>query len=112
MTGPSQGSTVPFCTGGIHGLRHTWATLALHEGIDIQAVSERLNHSSTHVTCEIYTHVTAPTPTDAAERVAATIFRDPNQQLAKANRARSRRRVLWNTGRVIHQFLDWAFWSG
>ncbi len=54
----------------LHGLRHTWATLALHEGIDIKIVSERLNHSSTHVTREIYTHVTS----DAAERVAARIF--------------------------------------
>jgi hypothetical protein len=24
----------------LHGLRHTWATLALHEGIDIQVISE------------------------------------------------------------------------
>lgn len=58
----------------LHGLRHTWATLALHEGIDIQVVSERLNHSSTHVTREIYTHVTPPMQSDAAERVAARIF--------------------------------------
>lgn len=58
----------------LHGLRHTWATLALHEGIDIQVVSERLNHSSTHVTREIYTHVTPPMQSDAAERVAAAIF--------------------------------------
>ncbi|MCU1497587.1 MAG: putative phage integrase related protein [Acidimicrobiales bacterium] len=58
----------------LHGLRHTWATLALHEGIDIQIVSERLNHSSTHVTREIYTHVTPPMQSDAADRVAARIF--------------------------------------
>lgn len=58
----------------LHGLRHTWATLALHEGIDIQVVSERLDHSSTHVTREIYTHVTPPMQSDAAERVAARIF--------------------------------------
>jgi integrase len=61
----------------LHGLRHTWATLALHEGIDIHVVSERLNHSSTHVTREIYTHVTPPMQSDAAERVAARIFRAP-----------------------------------
>lgn len=58
----------------LHGLRHTWATLALQEGIDIKIVSERLNHSSTHVTREIYTHVTPPMQSDAAERVAARIF--------------------------------------
>lgn len=59
----------------LHGLRHTWATLALHEGIDIQVVSERLNHSSTHVTREIYTHVTPSMQSDAAERVAKSIFK-------------------------------------
>ncbi|MDQ1536286.1 MAG: hypothetical protein QOE58_679 [Actinomycetota bacterium] len=58
----------------LHGLRHTWATLALQEGIDIKIVSERLNHSSTHVTREIYTHVTPPMQSDAAERVARSIF--------------------------------------
>jgi integrase len=54
----------------LHGLRHTWATLALQAGIDIKIVSERLDHSSTHITREIYTHVTPPMQTDAAERVA------------------------------------------
>jgi integrase len=58
----------------LHGLRHTWATLALQEGIDIKIVSDRLNHSSTHITREIYTHVTPPMQSDAAERVANQIF--------------------------------------
>lgn len=66
----------------LHGLRHTWATLALHEGIDIQIVSERLNHSSTHVTREIYTHVTPPMQSDAAERVARAFLRQPPAGLA------------------------------
>ena len=57
----------------LHGLRHTWATLALGAGIDIKIVSERLNHSSTHITREIYTHVTPPMQSDAAERVANLI---------------------------------------
>jgi integrase len=61
----------------LHGLRHTWATLALREGIDIKVVSDRLNHSSTFVTREIYTHVTPPMQSDAAERVARSIFGGP-----------------------------------
>ena len=63
---------IPMIT--LHGLRHTWATLALTAGIDIKIVSERLNHSSTHITREIYTHVTPPMQSDAAERVAKSIF--------------------------------------
>jgi len=58
----------------LHGLRHTWATLALRAGIDIKIVSERLNHSSTNITREIYTHVTPPMQSDAAEKVAGEIF--------------------------------------
>lgn len=58
----------------LHGLRHTWATLALQAGIDIKIVSDRLNHSSTHITREIYTHVTPPMRSDAADRVANVIF--------------------------------------
>jgi integrase len=61
----------------LHGLRHTWATLALGAGIDIKIVSERLNHSSTHITREIHTHVMPPMQSDAAERVASRIFGDP-----------------------------------
>jgi integrase len=66
------GAPLPRLT--LHGLRHTWATLALHEGIDIKIVSDRLNHSSTFITREIYTHVTLPMQSDAAERVAKRIF--------------------------------------
>ncbi len=66
------GAPLPRLT--LHGLRHTWATLALHEGIDIKIVSDRLNHSSTFITREIYTHVTPPMQSDAAERVAKRIF--------------------------------------
>lgn len=58
----------------LHGLRHTWATLALEEGIDIHVVSDRLDHSSTHITSQIYTHVTRPMQSDAADRVATRIF--------------------------------------
>ena len=58
----------------LHGLRHTWATLALEEGIDIHVVSDRLDHSSTHITSEIYTQVRRPLQSDAADRVAARIF--------------------------------------
>jgi hypothetical protein len=37
-------------------------------------VSERLDHSSRHITREIYKHVTPPMRSDAADRVANRIF--------------------------------------
>ena len=39
-----------------HGLRHTSASLLINEGINPKTVSQRLGHSSTNMTMEIYTH--------------------------------------------------------
>lgn len=57
----------------LHGLRHTWATLALEAGIHPKVVSERLGHSSISITLDTYSHVAPAMQTDAAERVAALI---------------------------------------
>lgn len=55
----------------VHGLRHTWATLALQSGVHPKVVQERLGHSSIAVTMDIYSHVLPAMETDAADRVAA-----------------------------------------
>lgn len=41
----------------LHGLRHTWATLALEQGIHPRVVQERLGHSTIAITLGIYSHV-------------------------------------------------------
>lgn len=58
----------------LHDLRHTWATLALEAGVDVAVVSKRLGHSSAVVTWNTYQHVRKGMQTDAAERVAASVF--------------------------------------
>ncbi len=58
----------------LHDLRHTWASLALAEGVDVKVVSERLGHSSTTITRDIYQHVTPAMASEAAEKVASVIF--------------------------------------
>jgi integrase len=58
----------------LHDLRHTWATLALQNGVDVKVVSERLGHSSPVITWTIYQHVVKGMQADAAERVADAIF--------------------------------------
>jgi len=60
----------------LHDLRHTWATLALEAGVDVAVVSKRLGHSSPVITWGTYQHVRHGMQTDAAERVAASIFAD------------------------------------
>jgi integrase len=58
----------------VHGLRHTWATLALQSGVHPKVVQERLGHSSIAVTMDIYSHVLPAVESDAADRVAALIL--------------------------------------
>jgi integrase len=55
----------------LHDLRHTWATLALSQGVHPKVVQERLGHASIAVTLDIYSHAVPAMQEDAAERVAA-----------------------------------------
>lgn len=57
----------------LHGLRHTWATLALESGVHPRVVQERLGHSTIAITLGIYSHV-SPTLGDAARTVAALLL--------------------------------------
>ncbi len=61
-----------------HDLRHSHATLLLQEGISIKVVSERLGHSSTHFTQDIYSHV-LPNMQDTAAAAMDNLFRKPKK---------------------------------
>jgi integrase len=65
---------------GPHGLRHTWATLALQSGVHPKVVSDRLGHSTIAVTIDTYSHVAPSLDADAANVVAATIFGPRSKQ--------------------------------
>ncbi|MCZ7598382.1 MAG: site-specific integrase [Gammaproteobacteria bacterium] len=39
-----------------HGLRHTWASIALAKGVPITVVSQRLGHANPSITLRIYAH--------------------------------------------------------
>lgn len=57
----------------IHGLRHSWATLALPAGVHPKIVQERLGHSTILITLDPYSHVNPAMDADAANTVAALI---------------------------------------
>lgn len=58
----------------LHGLRHTWATLALQGDVHPRVVQERLGHATIAVTLGIYSHVTATLHDEAATQVAAQML--------------------------------------
>ena len=52
-----------------HDLRHTFATVALQNGVDIKTLSGMLGHYSSDFTLDTYTHVTGDMQRTAAEIV-------------------------------------------
>lgn len=51
----------------VHGLRHTSATLLISQNVDVKTVSNRLGHSETSTTMDIYAHALAKQDALAAE---------------------------------------------
>lgn len=58
----------------LKGLRHTWATLALEQGVHPKVVQERLGHSTIAVTLDIYSHVSPILDDNAAQLVADLVL--------------------------------------
>ena len=50
-----------------HDLRHTFATLALQNGVDIKTVSGMLGHFSAGFTLDTYAHVTTSAKRETAK---------------------------------------------
>jgi integrase len=57
----------------LHDLRHTNASIALAAGVDIKVVSDRLGHSTTAITADLYTHVNRNVGRSAADRIAEVL---------------------------------------
>ncbi len=58
----------------VHGLRHTWATVALGSGVPAKVASEVLGHSSIAITLDTYSHALPAMQEAATQAVADRIF--------------------------------------
>ena len=59
----------------LYDLRHTAATLMREDGVPAEIVSERLGHASVAFTLNTYVHPSDTAKADAADRLAAVLFR-------------------------------------
>lgn len=56
-----------------HGLRHTFATIALEQGVDVKTIQETLGHHSAAFTMDVYSSVTEKMKREAADKVGSLI---------------------------------------
>jgi integrase len=58
----------------LHDLRHSCATALLQQGVPLKAVAERLGHSSTRTTSDLYQHVGETLQREAAAKLGAALL--------------------------------------
>ena len=70
-----------------HDLRHTFATLALQNGMDVKTLSAMLGHVSAAATLDIYTHSTSDMKHAAARKIDCGIGKAelPDEPVPQAN---------------------------
>ena len=70
-----------------HDLRHTFATLALQNGMDVKTLSAMLGHVSAATTLDIYTHATSDMQHAAARKIDCGIGKAelPDETAPQAN---------------------------
>ena len=56
-----------------HDLRHTFATLALQNGVDVKTVSGMLGHFSAGFTLDTYAHITSAAQRQAAKTMGGVL---------------------------------------
>ena len=66
-----------------HDLRHTFATMALENGMDIKTLSAMLGHVSAATTLDIYTHVTGDMQSEAAAKIDRGLGNEVREESAQ-----------------------------
>ena len=68
-----------------HDLRHTFATMALENGMDIKTLSAMLGHVSAATTLDIYTHITSDMLSEAAAKIDRGLGNEVAEDSSEAN---------------------------
>lgn len=59
---------------GLHGFRHTHASLLLNAGVGYKEIQQRLGHESIEITMNTYSHLYQETKEEVADRLAAYLL--------------------------------------
>ena len=114
-----------------HALRHTFATMALQNGVDVKTLSGLLGHYSAGFTLDTYGHITPAMKQDAAEKVGSflsaallplplpspvwvTVWVSPNQHPRKSSEKQQNRPETHVSGLFLarrKRFELLTFWS-
>jgi integrase len=68
------GQVIPRGDRCVYDLRHSFASLAMAAGAHVKAIADRLGHSSTKMTLDVYSHVLEPVEAEATARIESTLF--------------------------------------
>lgn len=102
-----------------HDLRHTFATMALENGMDVKTLSEMLGHVSAATTLDVYSHVTDTMEKQAAIKIDRKFGKGdaplPQEEKPKLMDQRNFQAVEGNRRRpgtgCLHQIGD-HLWEG
>ena len=71
MNRVSEGCNLPHIT--VHGLRHTYATLAAQGGMPVKQLQAQLGHSKVEITLDVYTSITDEQRKDTANQYTSFV---------------------------------------
>lgn len=71
MNRVSEGSNLHHIT--VHGLRHTYATLAAQGGMSVKQLQDQLGHSKVEITLDVYTSITDEQRKDTANQYTSFV---------------------------------------
>ena len=60
-----------------HDLRHTYASLLLAQGVNMNVIKDQLGHSSISVTMDRYAHLLPSACQEAADQLEKAVFDNP-----------------------------------
>jgi integrase len=69
-----------------HCLRHTFASLLIHQGENIKYIQSQLGHSSPTVTLNVYSHLMKPVNQEAACRLENAVFKAAGHKMVTKNK--------------------------